>query len=146
MSADSNTKNIGRREIREQCFAVLFEMTFSDAAPDDILDAAVESRTIISNEFSEKLLNSFYNNKDKVDEVISANIKGWKLSRLSRVTLSILRLAVTEILYLDTPDSVVINEAVELAKKYGTPKEASFINGVLGSAAKKRETENVTAE
>ncbi len=76
-------------------------------------------------------------NLKEIDELIDRYSVRWKTSRLPKVDLAILRLALTEICYLtDIPVSVTINEAVELAKKYSTEKSSKFINGVLGSAAR----------
>ena len=76
--------------------------------------------------------------EEEIDAKISENLKkGWKISRISKVSLALLRLAVYEILYRDdVPTSVSINEAVELSKKYTVKEDTSFINGVLGSVAK----------
>lgn len=137
MSNDSNNKTMSRREIREQCFSILFEMTFSDDTVEDILDNAVESRMIVADDFTSDLLKYYSDNSADIDEAIKANIKGWTISRLSRTTLSVLRLAVAELRCMNTPDGVVINEAIEIAKKYASPKEASFVNGVLGAIVKK---------
>ena len=76
-------------------------------------------------------------NLKEIDELIDRYSVRWKTSRLPKVDLAILRLALAEICYLtDIPVSVTINEAVELAKKYSTEKSSKFINGVLGSAAR----------
>lgn len=73
----------------------------------------------------------------ELDQTIEANAKGWKLSRLSRMTTAVLRLAIYEMRYVDdVPAGVAINEAVELAKVYDTEEAASFINGVLGAVAR----------
>lgn len=72
-----------------------------------------------------------------IDALINENVTGWKTSRMAKVDLTILRLAVYEIKYDDTiPTKVSINEAVELAKKYGTEKSGSFVNGVLSRIIK----------
>ena len=71
-------------------------------------------------------------NLSSIDESIEKNSNGWKLNRIGKAELAILRVAVFEILYdSDIPDKVAINEAVELAKEYADPKSAAFINGVL---------------
>ncbi|MBQ3692796.1 MAG: transcription antitermination factor NusB [Clostridia bacterium] len=121
------------RELREQIFAIIFEMSFSEDSYEDILDNAVESRMIVAENYMIDVLKYYSENNEKVDEVIKANIKGWTIDRLSRTTLSVLRLAVSEINATKTGKSIVINEAVEITKKYATPKEAAFVNGVLGS-------------
>lgn len=72
--------------------------------------------------------------KDEADEYISKYAKGWTVSRISKISLAILRCAICEILYSeDVPAGAAINEAVEIAKRYEEPETVSFINGVLGS-------------
>ena len=75
---------------------------------------------------------------EKVDSYISATAKGWKIERMSKVDLAILRLATYELMFdEDIPDKVAINEAVELAKKYGTDDSGRFINGLLSAVPNK---------
>lgn len=72
--------------------------------------------------------------REELDAIISKYLKGWKLSRIPKVNASILRLALYEIMYVESvPENVAVNEAVELAKKYSGDDDFSFINGVLGS-------------
>ena len=86
------------------------------------------------------LRESFSSKEQELDDVINKYSKGWKANRLPKVNLAILRLAIYEIKYLDdVPNSVAINEAVELAKKYSGEGDYSFINGILGSVAKGEE-------
>ena len=74
-----------------------------------------------------------YDNRDEIDKIISENSVGWKIERLPKVTLAIMRLAFCELLYVPSvPTGVTINEAVELAKKFASQEDASFINGILG--------------
>lgn len=76
---------------------------------------------------------------EEIDQKIGQKAEGWTLSRLPKADLSVMRLAVYEILYdEDVPDGVAINEAVELAKRYGGEKSYRFVNGVLASVAKER--------
>ena len=78
-----------------------------------------------------------FDNLSDIDAKITENLRGWKLNRISKVSLSLMRIAVYEMLYMDDiPHSVSINEAVTLAKKYSTQDDSSFINGVLGSVSK----------
>ena len=73
-------------------------------------------------------------NKQEIDGIIEQYAVGWKLSRISKVSLAVLRLAIYEILYVeDAPTGVVINEAVEIARRYEEEEKVSFINGILGS-------------
>ena len=126
-----------RSEAREQAFQLVFEMGITGDSVDATIDAAGLSRDLILDDFAEKLAKGVEQNREKIDEQISRYIRGWKFSRLSRVAVAALRLAVYEILYEDNiPDSVSINEAVELAKKYGSVEDAPFVNGVLASVVK----------
>ncbi len=127
-----------RREAREQAFMVLFEKIFDEESTiSEIIEIAKENELIKINNFAEVLLKAVENNSEEIDSVIEANLQDWTLSRLPKVSLALLRLAVAEIKYVDeVPDGVAVNEAVELAKKYGTAVDASFINGVLGAVAK----------
>ena len=126
-----------RSEAREQAFQLVFEMGITGDSVDAAMDAAGMSRDLILDDFAEKLAKGVEQNREKIDEQISRYIRGWKFSRLSRVAVAALRLAVYEILYEDNiPDSVSINEAVALAKKYGSVEDAPFVNGVLASVVK----------
>lgn len=124
-----------RREEREALFALLFEISFSEiTAAEDIL----EIEKIQRDYDAAYILDGYHGvitHIDEIDLLIDGNAKGWKLSRLSRVTLAILRLAVYEMLYTDLFFAVAINEAVELAKKYDHEKAPSFINGILNKIA-----------
>lgn len=127
-----------RREAREQAFIVLFEKIFdSEASLLQIVETAKEAELLKINAFAESILNAVEENSDEIDAIIEENCQDWTILRLPKVTLAILRLAVCEIKYIDdVPNGVAVNEAVELAKKYGTAEDASFINGILGTVAK----------
>lgn len=127
-----------RREIREQAFVLLFEKMFnSDSSLKELADYAEESGLFTVDPFAMEIAVCALDNLASVDERLTALSHKWSLSRLSRVTLTVLRLAASEILYFDDiPVSVSINEAVELAKKYATVEDASFVNGILGSLSR----------
>ena len=128
-----------RRESREQAFVLLFEKTMTNDSMEDIIEMAVEARGIEMDAYCEKLTSLAELYLEEIDAIIEKNLRGWSLRRLSKVTLTILRLAVCEMQFLrvkDVPVSVSINEAVELAKVYGNEKDASYINGVLSTIAK----------
>lgn len=124
-----------RTEEREQAFVIVFEKAFNDDVEiDDLISYAKEVEVFSDSLFSESLARSVFENITPIDEVIEKYSIGWKKDRLPKVSLSILRIALCEIMYVDSiPDSVSVNEAVELAKKYATESDASFINGILGS-------------
>lgn len=132
-----------RREAREQAFALLFAKSINREKIRDIVTAANEVGERPIDDFAETAATGVEANESALDEKISSFTRGWAIGRLSKVSLSILRLAAYEILYeKDIPVGVSINEAVELAKKYGTAEDAPFVNGVLGSLARELETEN----
>lgn len=130
---------VSRHDAREQGFILLFELDFCDetASVEELKEDAMESMDIEFCDYAEKVVNGVGTHKEELDEIISAHLKkGWKITRISKVALCILRLAIYEIKYEDTvPTNVAINEAVELAKKY-TVDESSFVNGVLGSVSR----------
>ncbi len=83
-------------------------------------------------EFSNKLITGVCDNMGGIDEIIDRYSEHWRLSRMSRIDRNILRMAIYELVYLrDIPPPVTINEAVELAKKYGTEESGAFVNGIL---------------
>src|ERR1700757_2058559 len=83
-------------------------------------------------EFSNRLITGVYENIGGIDEIINNYSEHWRLSRMSRIDRNILRMAIYELVYLrDIPPPVTINEAVELAKKYGTEESGAFVNGIL---------------
>ena len=128
-----------RRKSREEAFLLIFEKSFFEDSIEEIIERARESRELDADDFTVKLASGVYEKLEAIDERISEFIKGWRLNRLSRVVLSILRLSAFEMLFFteEVPHSVSINEAVELAKKYGGADDSSFINGVLGSMSRK---------
>ena len=121
-----------RKIAREQTFYLIFEKIFNDDSVDNIIETASEIRTFEIDEYIKTVFAGVYDNLDRIDLLIAQSSNGWKISRISKVSLAIMRLAVYEILFMDDiPVSVSINEAVELAKQYGTDDSPSFINGVL---------------
>lgn len=127
---------MNRSESRERAFVFLFESTFGFQTAEEIIENSKIARKEKVSEFSRELFENTLANKEKIDTYIETYSKDWKIDRLSRTTLSILRLAIYEILISqETPVSVAINEAVELAKKYSTPQEAAYINGILATVS-----------
>jgi N utilization substance protein B len=128
-----------RHEAREQAFAVVFEKSFNEGASfQEIIDGAQECELVKINGFAGSLLNIIEENFEKIDETIEESLVNWSLQRLPKVSLAVLRLAVAEILYNeDVPVSVSVNEAVEIAKTFGSEEDASYINGVLSTIVKK---------
>ena len=123
-----------RKEERELAFTLVFEKIFNDELSiEEIIDNAVEARLIEDNTFAFSLAQLTYEHIVEIDATINENSVGWKVERLPKVSLAILRLALCEIMYIPSiPNGVSINEAVELAKKFLSNEDASFINGILG--------------
>ena len=128
---------MNRRKSREQALCLLFENTFGLQDMNEIILNAKDIREEDISEFSEQIFKGVLENLETIDSHIEKNLNGWTKERISKTSISILRMAIFEILFCDDiPVGVSINEAVELAKKYSTKKEASYINGMLGSVAK----------
>ena len=126
-----------RREAREEAFFIIFEHSFSGEQVDDIIANAVEGRSLQINPFAYSLAKNTIEKIEELDQLIENHAIRWKKNRISKVSLAVLRLALYEMGFEESiPESVSINEAVELAKKYSTEKSSKFINGVLGSAAR----------
>ena len=127
-----------RRKSREQAFIILFEKSFNeDMTVDEILDIAVEAEVIEKDEFTEKIVKKTCDNLEEIDALIEKNLKGWTMSRISKVSLALIRMAIGEIKFIDDiPTGVSINEAVEICKIYGSDEDKSFVNGILGSVSR----------
>lgn len=126
-----------RKQAREETFILIFEKAFNDIPTAEILEIAQEVRDIEPDEYIKKVFFGVFDNLEAIDALISNNSVGWKIERISKTALSILRLAIFEIKFYDEiPVSVSINEAVELSKKYATTADASFVNGILSTIAK----------
>ncbi len=128
-----------RHEARELAFVLIFEKSFQeDVSIVELIENALELEIFPTNAFAENLAKKVYANLDEIDALINENLVGWSAKRISKVSRAILRLAVCELLYSENmPVGVAINEAVEIAKKYATADDASYVNGVLGTVAKK---------
>ena len=135
---------MSKRLAREAAMCLLYEREMNGEPGE--LETLFEMRDILKsdkftpeqNEYINEIVKKFEENAIYIDSVISKyNKDGWKIDRIDRVDLSILRLALIEIFYMeDMPFKVTANEAVELAKKYSAEKSPSYINGVLASVAR----------
>ena len=136
---DLNAYNkISRYKKREQTFLIVFESLFSDTDVQEIADNFTDSTAQFYSDEAIKTAGVIQELANELDEKISSYLtKGWKINRISKISLAVLRVAVYEILYCEEiPVSVSINEAVELTKKYSITEDASFVNGLLGSFVK----------
>ena len=134
------TRLNNRRMARDLAFQLLFEESMRDDDIEDIIELAKEARDIEPDEYACTVVRGTVAHKQEIDEVIGRLAHRRSVSRLSRVVLCCLRLAMFEIDHLDDIDvSVSINEAVELAKKYSTQKEAGYVNGLLGTYVRSKD-------
>ncbi len=132
---------MGRRELREQIFKLLFRIEFNEAGemPEQqkLFFEDNEKPVSASDEmYISKKYENIVEKKSQIDTALNDVAEGWKTERMGKVDLTILRLAVYEIRYdEEVPTSVAINEAVELAKKFGQDASPAFINGILAKFA-----------
>lgn len=128
-----------RKEAREAGFIIIFEHEFQKLSADSLLELyyAYKGDAEGQKEYLENLVRKTLEHLPEIDENIEKNIRGWTLSRLSKVSLATLRIGICELLYNpEIPAGIAINEAVQLAKDYEDEKAASFVNGVLSSVNK----------
>lgn len=134
---------MSRRLAREWCMKILYQMSIQGDYNLNVLDFYKEKFKNPQTEYVHTVMESVTNNLSKIDKIIESYSEGWKLNRIAKVDLAILRLALGEILYVkDIPYRVSINEAIELAKIYGADESTSFINGILGTFIEKEGIKN----
>ena len=128
-----------RREGRELALQLLYALELNPIEVQEMLRLSRENSRASAEEvreFAEELVAGVVANRDAIDNIIVDKSKNWAISRMARVDLNIIRLAVFELLFLsEIPRNVTINEAIEVAKKFGTEESASFINGMLDEIA-----------
>jgi len=144
-------KKLSRYKVREQAFILCFEKMFHNDSIDDIIVNTFEGRDLVLDDEVIQICKEIENRAAELDDLISKYLKsGWKLNRISKISFSILRLALYEMLYIeDIPVNVSINEAIELSKKYSGPEDGAFVNGVLANierALKLNEKESSSKE
>lgn len=127
-----------RREVREQLFVLLFQKEFyAEEEFEEQMDSYFETHDLgEEQEYIKERLAGICERLPEIDQRISSHSRGWKLDRIGKEELAVLRLAVYEVVFdEEIPVGVAINEAVELGKKYGADGGAAFINGMLGNIA-----------
>lgn len=126
-----------RSTIRELTFKLLYSMEIQQEDNDEQIELYIENSEITDEEtkaYIKNVTKGIKENNEEIINLISNNLKqDWKVDRISKINLAILKLAIYEIKFTDVPYKVAINEAVELAKKYGEDSSATFINGVLAN-------------
>lgn len=139
-----------RTTAREIAMHLVYEMDYHDELPEELLqkvfqedyyprlseeaDIYQEKPNAKQMAYIENCVRGVYVKKQELDQIIETYAVGWKIGRISKVSLAVLRLAIYEILYVeDAPTGAVINEAVEISRRYEEEDKVSFINGILGS-------------
>jgi len=119
-----------RRTAREKALQALFQIDMNEASPEDAINNILQGAP--GDSYLTELVHGTSENLKEIDEIISNHLENWTVNRLAKVELNILRLAVYELNYVsDVPSNVVINEALEISKRFGDEKSSKFINGVL---------------
>ena len=133
-----------RRKARESALQVLFQIEFNDSQLDQILDRHMSFKPSEkeTEDYGRWLVNNVVERKDELDEIIQSASEHWRLSRMAVVDRNILRMAVFELRFEENiAPAIVINEAVEIAKKYSGTQAANFVNGVLDAIKRRTEQE-----
>lgn len=133
---------MGRRASRETVMKLLYQLEIRKDDKEQQIKEVLEEDNLTKSDrqYIEDIANGVCNNIYYIDSLIEKHSKGWKINRISKVDLSILRLSIYEINFRDDiPFSVSINEAVELAKKYSSEDSGSFINGILSKIPKQKQ-------
>lgn len=128
-----------RRKARELAVQILYQIEMKGSEPKEVFDLFWKNEETSPDirKFATDLVEGTYRNRKEIDLLIEKHSLHWKLSRMAVVDRNILRLGVYELLYLhDVPTSVVLNEAIEIAKRFGTEDSGAFINGILDNVAK----------
>ena len=135
-----------RKEAREEAFRLLFETEFQSGEDlRDIYALSSEDREISENAYVKAVYFGVHEHLEEIDAIIMRHSKGWKISRITPVSRSAIRLCIYEMLYMkDIPMAVSLNEAIELVKQFDDPKMKAFVNGLLNGA--KNEIEAGQAE
>lgn len=133
---------MSRKSARDNAFKCVYEFEFNKEKDiDTILEACYEENNCIDveKEYIEQVVKGVRNHLEKIDDIILNNLKNWSISRIAKIDLAILRLAIYEINYIENiPVKVSANEAVELAKTYGNSDSKSFVNGLLAKVIEEK--------
>ena len=132
---------MSRTKSREKAMGILFGMEISKDTPEEAIEASLDNFEgdieELDLDYIKEVLEGIENKKAEIDLIIKENLKNWKLERISKVNLTILRLGIYEMNYVeDVPGRVALNEALELGKIYSDQKGVAFINGVLDKVLK----------
>ncbi len=132
---------MGRKKARDNAFKCIYQLEFMGKdKKEEILEYCYleNDNSEVEKEYIQDVFEKVCTNLEEIDKIILENLKNWSISRIAKIDLAILRLAICEINYMkDIPVKVSANEAVELAKMYGNPDSKSFVNGVIAKVIEK---------
>lgn len=129
-----------RKQEREQAFCLVFEKCFREETCEEVLELAEDIRDFELTDYIKDVFMGVFQNLEFIDSIISKYLQSWTIERISKTDLALLRLAVYEMKYCeDIPESVTVNEIIELSKVYSTDKGPAYINGVLGNISRSGE-------
>ena len=132
-----------RSEARDAAFTQVFQMDQHEGSMDVIMDELLKARPECEDNlgYIQSVIDGVREHGSEIDAIITKNLrKGWSFARISKVSRTVLRIAIFEMKYLDdVPPRVAVNEAVELAKRYGDENDPTFVNGLLASVIKAEE-------
>lgn len=131
-----------RTETRELAFRLIYSIEIQKEMEEEQVELFIQESEIVKQEQADYIKTIFQGikeNKEEITNLIASNLKEkWTMDRISKIDLAILKVAIYELMYLKLPYKVAINEAVELAKKYGDDSSKSFVNGILASIVKEK--------
>ena len=126
-----------RSELREKCMIILYQWDLYKGNNDNTpIDEIIEDNVEIENDFIKDIVYGVVTHQNELDSLANKHMKDWTIERIDKTGAAILRMGIFELLYTDTPEIVVINEAVELAKKYSDDSVRKIINAVLDKITK----------
>ncbi len=126
-----------RRTAREAALSLIFESEFQgETGKEEILSLAIDAREMEEDKYIREVFFASMEHREEIDALIAKHAQGWSLKRISKVALAVMRLSITEMLFMEgIPYRVSINEALELIKRYDHDVPPKFINGVLNAVA-----------
>ncbi len=122
-----------RRDARESAFKLIFETLFKDAEKETLDEVTSPLKKEADVKFCEDIFSAYMEHRDELESEVASYLQNFDLSRVYRVDLALIYLALTEIKYLSTPKAVAMNEVIEISKKYSTSDSKKFINGILSA-------------
>ncbi len=137
-----------RSRAREIVLQVLYQNELNPEQPDLVRTRFVQARLRHDTKlvaFAQSLIEGVRSNREQLDQALEKTARNWRLSRMAATDRNVLRLGAFELLFTDTPGRVVINEAIDLARRYGSDNSAAFVNGVLDRVLKNSQASSTEA-